>query len=170
MLLLNGPTRMKTGDAMLTQGANAEGVVYDTWVKHDTLATSIDCSKDGRTRQEFADECDINFLLRHYEDTGAWKSFNRLEPVYMDIPENIHDLPTALRVLERATASFMQLNARQRAEFDNDPVKFVQYCDDPANLPKLREMGLAPPAPVEAPPIKVEVTNAPASSPESPKP
>lgn len=143
----------------LVQGVNSDGVVYTApYVQHDTLATSLDCSKDGKTRQEFAAECDINTLLEHYENTGAWKSFNRMEPVYMDVTE-VHDLPSAMQLLAHAEARFMTLPAKVRATFDNDPVRFVQYCEDPKNIEQLREWELAPrPAPEPAP-IKVEVTN-----------
>lgn len=148
---------------MAEQGVNQDGYVY-TWpyVQHDTLETSIDCSKDGRTRQEFAAECDINTLLEHYESTGAWKSFNRQEPVYMDVAD-VHDLPSAMAVLEQATQAFMTLPAKTRAEFDNDPVRFVTYCEDPENLPRLRDLGLARPLPPEPAPIKVELANPPAA-------
>ena len=109
---------------MQKQGFNSVGEEYSwPYVEHDTLATSLDCSKDGRTRQEFKDECDINVILNHYEDTGAWKSFNRAEPVYLDLADGVPDLATAMQVMERARESFMTLTARQRAEFDNDPIR-----------------------------------------------
>lgn len=144
----------------MDQGVNQDGYVY-TWpyVEHDTSATSIDCSKDGRTRQEFAADCDINVILQHYEDTGAWRSFNRVEGQYLDLSEGVPDLASALRVLDQATAAFMTLPARTRAEFDNDPVRFVAFCEDGENLEKLREWGLAKPAPVEEKPIRVEMVN-----------
>lgn len=144
------------------QGTNADGEPYGSpYVEHDTSATSIDCSHDGKTRQEFAAECDINVLLAKYETTGVLNHYSRMEPLYMDLGDGVPDLATALAYLERAQEAFMTLNASARREFDNDPVKFVQFAENPDNLPRMREWGLAPPLPVEPAPVKVELTNPP---------
>lgn len=150
----------------MRQGCNSEGELYSwPYVEHDTLETSIDCSSDGRTRQEFAAECDINVLLDRYEKTGVLTHYSRVEPVYMDLSNGVPDLATALAYLEHAQESFMQLNASARREFDNDPVKFVDFASRPENIERMREWGLAPPLPVEPRPVQVEVINAAAEEP-----
>lgn len=123
-------------------------------------AIYCDCSDlPSLTRQEFANECDVNFLMSQFEKTGIFPgSLNNMPPRYLDVSD-VPDLPTALNLLNEATQAFMSLPAVTRREFDNDPVKFIQFAENPDNIEKMREWKLAPPAPVEPPPAKVEVTN-----------
>lgn len=142
---------------MRKQGENASGnALSSVYVQHDKIG--LDCSHDGRTRQEFADECDINILMSRYEKTGTLNHFSKQTPEYLDLGE-VPDLHTALTVLEKADRAFMSLPAAIRREFDNDSVKFVQYAENPENLDRMREWGLAPPKPVEPGPVRVEVVN-----------
>lgn len=133
-------------------------------------ALYIDCSDlPSLTRQEFADECDINVLMAQFEKTGIIPSnMNKGEPRYLDVTD-VPDLPEALNLLNEATAAFMSLPAIVRRDFDNDPVKFINFAENPENIEKMREWKLAPPAAVEPPPLKVEVTN-PFDQPDGTKP
>lgn len=135
---------------MLVQGQNADGMRYEYYVKQD-VDTAFHCDDDGMTRQEFKDECDINVLMATYERTGALPPMRSGEPQYLDV-SNVPDLQEALSVVAAAEAAFMRLPAKVRKEFDNDPVKFVEYAENPENLEQMRTWGLAPPKPVEAPP------------------
>lgn len=120
------------------------------------------------TRQEFADECDINNLMAQYEKTGIIPSnMNNNVPQFLDVSD-VPDLMQANNILIEATAAFMALPATVRREFDNDAIKFVSFAQDPENLPQMRTWGLAPPEPVEPPPQKVEVIN-PAPPADAPK-
>jgi hypothetical protein len=125
-------------------------------------ALYLDCSNlPSLTRQEFAEECDINILMAKYEKTGILPSnVNANEPRYLDVSD-VPDLMVAHQVLQDATTAFMSLPATIRRDFDNDPIKFINYAENPENIEKLREWKLAAPAPVEPPPQKVEVINPP---------
>lgn len=122
----------------------------------------VDCSNlPSLTRQEFADECDINKLMAQYEKTGFLPSHsNPLEPRYLDVSD-VPDLMQAHAVLTEATASFMSLPATVRRDFDNDPIKFINFAENPENIEKLREWKLAPPAPLPPEPQLVQVVNPP---------
>lgn len=134
----------------------------------DFQMTTSDRSSDmsvfppSLTRQEFADECDINVLMLRYEATGVISHVNRAQPVYMDLTQ-VPDLRGALDVMREATLAFNSLPAKVRREFDYDPQKFVDYAQDPANLGKMREWGLAPPPAELPPPLRVEVVPVPAA-------
>lgn len=123
-------------------------------------AIFLDCSNlPSLTRQEFADECDINKLMAQYEKTGILPTnVNTGQPRYLDVSD-VPDLQAAHHVLHEATIAFMSLPATIRRDFDNDPVKFINFAENPENLPKMREWKLAPPLPTEAPPQKVEIIN-----------
>lgn len=157
-----------------TSEHDAEGVLLNessAYVEIDRSnpAILVDCSNlPSLTRQEFADECDINKLMAQYEKTGILPTVNGREPQYIDV-SNVPDLAEAHRILQEATASFMSLPATVRRDFDNDPIKFINFAEDPENLEKLREWKLAPPAPVEPPPQKVEIINPPEPTPSQGK-
>lgn len=127
-------------------------VRYGAYVPHQKVTS--DPQGDSRTRQEFAAECDINTILKRFEKTGAVSHINPRRPQYLDLPGDI-DFQVAMNVMADAERAFMSLPARVRSEFENDPQKFVLFAQNPENLPKLRELGLA--KPLEAPREPVEV-------------
>lgn len=156
---------------MRYHGTNSDGEPLSSfYVEKDgaTDAFNLDCSDlPSATRQEFADECDINKLMAQYEKTGILPAMNSSEPRYLDVSD-VPDLRAAMDTLQAATAAFMSLPASVRREFDNDALKFVDFAENPENLEKLREWKLAPPKPAEVPPQKVEVVNQ-TPAPEAPK-
>lgn len=122
-------------------------------------------------RQEFAEECDINQLMKRYETyagTGPGNlPLSNNDPskmFYADftaLPMNLIDYHQYMAEAEHA---FMTLPAVVRREFENSPYLFVEFASDPANLEQMRTWGLAPAAPKEPPPQKVEIVNPPAES------
>lgn len=151
-------------------GINSDGELLSSAYVHKDNSDpcySVDFTDSpSLTRQEFAAECDINTLMSQYEKTGVINHFNSGEPQYVDFTE-IPDLQNSLHVLADATAAFMSLPATVRRDFNNDPTQFLEFASDPKNLDKMREYGLAPPAPpVQEEKIqKVEIV-----SPEGKKP
>ena len=128
------------------------------FVPHEPVDLCFD--EPSRTRQEFADECDINVLMRKFEATGVVSHVNERQPMYLDLSDGVPDLATALDIVREANLAFMSLPARARAEFDNDPVKFVAFAQDPENMQQMVDWGLAVFTP-EAQPAKVEIVNLP---------
>lgn len=121
-------------------------------------ALYCDCSDlPSLTRQEFADECDINKLMAQYEKTGILPSnINSAQPRYLDVSD-VPDLRTAMDHLHNSTAAFMALPASVRKEFDNDPLKFVDFAVNSENIEQMRKWGLAPPAPLPPAPQEVVI-------------
>nr|AVQ10275.1 minor capsid protein [Gokushovirinae environmental samples] len=125
------------------------------------------------TRQEMSDDCDINVIMKRYERTGMLPFNATQPPAYLDLTMTPPDLMTAMNLMNNAESAFMSLPANVRKEFDNDPMRFVEFASDAQNIERMREFGLAPPAPVEPAPIRVELANPPepeARSPEGKKP
>lgn len=120
------------------------------------------------TRQEMSPDCDINVIMARYERTGLVPTNLNAAPTYLDLTQTPPDLMTALNMINDADDAFMRLPATVRKEFDNDAMRFVEYASDGNNIEQLREWGLAPPAPVEAPPMRVSVVDD-ARSPEAKK-
>lgn len=123
---------------------------------------------EGRTREEFAEDCDINVIMARYEKTGVISHNSPREPRYVDFTEIPDNLQEALTMLDDAKASFMELPASVRREFDNDPMQFVEYASDPSNLDQMREWGLAPPRAASVSPPVGEPAPAPGTPSDSP--
>lgn len=128
--------------------------------KQSGMRADIGVFEPSLTRQEFAEECDINTIMARYEATGAISHVNRNEPVYLDTTL-YPGLQGAMDAFKAAAASFNALPAKVRREFDNDPQKFVDFAADPENVDRMREWGLAAPEKAPDAPIRVEVVSPP---------
>lgn len=130
---------------------------YNYDVEEASLESGLECKDDSLAIQSQAEEADINTIVKRFGVTGQLPQVSRL-PSYEDF-EGIFDYRSAMDAVVEADRLFMQVPAKIRARFSNDPAEFVAFCSAPGNLPELRRMGLAPePAEVASTP------SAPASS------
>lgn len=104
---------------------------------------AIKCEDDSLTVQSDRESSDINFIMRNYHRTGQLPPVSRL-PSFGDF-DGVADFREALEVVREAEHQFMQLPAQVRARFDNDAVQFVEFCDNPSNLPELVGLGILDP-------------------------
>lgn len=112
-------------------------------------------AEQGRTKQSFRDECDINNIMAKFIKTGVTTHINTHGGQYFDC-EAI-DFREALEVIQNAEDMFMDLPAVVRRSFSNDPAEFLEFVQNPANADKLAEMGLTGAPPKDAAPIpKIE--------------
>lgn len=121
------------------------------------------------TEQSHKDQCDVNRILERFQKTQLDVFAHRLGAgEYMDV-SNVPDYQTALMQVRAAEEMFMEVPAEIRAEFDNDPGRFLSFVQDPGNVERMREMGLMPPeAPGKA--EEAEVAPPPAEPPPAPNP
>lgn len=126
---------------------------YDT--NELSLATGLvieDNEQNNRTKQEFAEEVDINTLLRRFNITGQMPE-NVRAPTYGDFTE-VTDFQSAVNAIAQANEAFDQMPAEVRYRFNNDPERFVAFVDDEANRSEAEKLGLVfprPPAEPETP-------------------
>lgn len=111
------------------------------------------------TRQEFAEDADVNNIVKRYDAHMADPTRSIREPIYYDFTVMPETLMDAMTVLQDGEKAFMTLPASVRKEFDNNPAAFVDYASDPGNVDQMREWGLAKPLPEPEKPMRVEVTN-----------
>jgi phage internal scaffolding protein len=97
-------------------------------------------TRPSRTKQSFRDECDINHILRQFNVTGQLPT-GSVQPQYGDF-SGITDYQSALNAVMAAQDSFLQLPAKVRAKFDNDPALFVEFASDEANRDEMKALGL----------------------------
>lgn len=107
------------------------------------------CEDISLAVQSQADDADINVIVKRFGLTGELP-LNKRVPLPADLFIDGMEYRECLEAVMAAQASFASLPAVVRSTFENDAEKFVAFAEDPANLAKLREWGLAPPAP-EAP-------------------
>lgn len=97
---------------------------------------------ETEVQQHFAEECDINNIMRQYEQTGLWTHVNQYQGEYGDFTDVV-DYQTAYDVVLKADEMFSTLPAVVRARFENDPASFLAFVDNPANTDELVKLGLA---------------------------
>jgi len=94
--------------------------------------------KDGRTKQSFKDETDINKIMMRAEKTGTISHLNKHQGSYSDFAE--FDYFENLQKLTRGREIFDDLPAEVRNEFANSPSDFFKYVNDPANKDRLETL------------------------------
>lgn len=103
----------------------------------------IDCSKDEvLTQQSSKDECDINLIIAKAKRGAEISHLNPRTPFYGDFTQIPKDLRECLMAVRKADEAFMSLDAVVRRRFDNDPVKLLDFLNDPANRKEAIELGL----------------------------
>lgn len=118
------------------------------------MSTTLTNSRDGDrlttpvgelslTRQEFADECDVNHIMRGMERSGVINHLNPLSGSFGDFT-GVSDYQTALHEVEAAQAEFDALPSRVRNRMANDPANLIAFMEDDANEDEARELGLLP--------------------------
>lgn len=105
--------------------------------------SGIDCGTEGGAKQSFKEECDINTIVAQYAKTGLLTPVVQRPPEFVDVSE-VGDYRTALEHVRIADDMFMQLGSAIRGEFENDPAIFLDFCTDPQNEDRMRELGLLP--------------------------
>lgn len=115
----------------------------------------VNTGEESLVQQQFADEVDINTIIRRFGLGGA----PAYAPgVYGDFT-GVTDYWSAREAVERAEAGFMQLPAEARDKFDNDAGKFLMYAesvteDDMIEFLGLRKLPVTPEVKVETlPPV-----------------
>jgi phage internal scaffolding protein len=109
--------------------------------------TGLKCLDKSLTKQSFAEEADINTIVRKFLQTGELPTNVRL-PTYGDFT-GLTDYHAAMNAVAQANEAFDQLPANIRTRFHNDPGEFVDFCSDDKNREEAIKLGLVPPPPLE---------------------
>lgn len=134
--------------------------------------SGVDCLFDRETgeatpsltQQHFADECDINTIVKRFGLTGQLPQGVRA-PTFGDF-EDVPSYHEAMNAIKEADQAFYSMPADVRSRFFNDPGRFVDFCSDEANRAEAEKLGLVvakPPAAAEVVPATASVVGAPAA-------
>lgn len=107
-----------------------------------------------RTKQSFADSCDVNKILKKAQQTGVISHYEMHKRQYGDF-ESFDFLEASLKIT-KGREIFEALPSEVRNEFGNSPAAFFSYVNDPENklnldklLPAIAEPGAFFPNPVK---------------------
>ena len=128
----------------------------------DTMKVEKMFTGASRTKTEFADEANINNIVRRANISGVLPQGSR-QPLFGDFSE-IQTYEEAQGQITAAQESFLQLPAELRAKFDNNVADLLDFIDNPANEEEAISLGLLP---EKEQPVSQVVNEAPAEPIES---
>lgn len=105
------------------------------------LKVQVGPFEKSRTKQSFAKEANVNFIVDRYQKTGAAEHLQVHQGKYGEFSEI--DYHTALNTVLSAENMFESLPSSVRNRFDNDPGQFVDFATNPQNHADMVDMGLA---------------------------
>lgn len=132
---------------------------------------------DGRTKQAFKDSTDINKILKKAQKAGSISHLQKHGAYYGDFADfNFDDAQFALA---RARTIFEELPSQVRKDFGQNPARFFEFVNDPANagkladlMPELAKPGVHPAVVSQRQKVAMEASDAPSEpvTPEVPAP
>lgn len=113
-----------------------------------SLAVGLDCAVDpdtgeelvSLTQQSFAEECDINEIVRRFGLTGEMPQSFAM-PMAGDFT-GISDFHSAVNMVVQAQEEFETLPAELRKRFANDPGELIAFLGDERNREEAVKLGL----------------------------
>lgn len=113
-----------------------------------SLESGLACLDPSRTQQNFAEETDINTIVKRFNLTGELPS-NFRAPQYGDF-DGVADYQSALNQVIAANDAFMSMPAGLRARFHNNPQNLIEFLSREENREEAVKLGLLK-APEKAP-------------------
>ena len=95
-----------------------------------------------RTKSEFADEANINNIVKRCMNGAAMPTGSRT-PLFGDFSE-VADFTSAQTLIAQANAEFEQLPSEVREKFGNNVSDLMDFLDDENNIDEAIALGLAP--------------------------
>jgi phage internal scaffolding protein len=96
----------------------------------------------SRTKSEFADEANINNIVKRCMNGAAMPTGSRT-PLFGDFTE-VADFSSAQTLIAEANSEFEQLPSDIREKFGNDVSQLMDFLDDENNAAEAIELGLLP--------------------------
>lgn len=114
---------------------------FNTLYDHESVK-GLECTEPTLTEQSHKDSCDINYILKRFETTGELPDMIRQNPIYGDFSD-VGSYQEAMHIVQQAQLQFASLSSKIRERFQNDASQFLAFCENPANVEEMVELGLA---------------------------
>lgn len=95
----------------------------------------------NRTRQEFRQECDLNWIISRYTPEALIESYNSFKGHFGDYSE-VPDYGVARERVKELNAWFDSLPAKIRRKFNHSVCECVDFLEDRANFDEAVSLGL----------------------------
>lgn len=116
-------------------------IPYHYDVEQASFDSGVTCPpEEDRTQQQFAEEVDINTIVRRFGLTGELP-INPHPPLSGDFTDVV-DFSTAMQAVRTAQEGFNAFPAELRARFNHDPQRMLEFLSDSSNLPEAIKLGL----------------------------
>ena len=116
----------------------------------ERVQTEFDPEEPSMTEQHHKKSCDINHIMKKYENSGFVEHVNKYQGNYSDL-SGLTSYHESMNIVTRAQQAFEQLPSNIRTQFSNDPGKFVEFVSNPDNKDEMEKMGLIETQPDYAP-------------------
>lgn len=125
-----------------------------------SLESGTRCDDPHLAQQQFLEESDINTIVERFGLNGEMP-VSPVVPSYGDFSE-VTDFQSAMNAVVAAQAGFMELPAKVRARFSNDPQQLLEFLANGENRKEAIALGLIPePVAPEVPVASPEASKAP---------
>lgn len=115
----------------------------DNYTAKDAEAYGVSFAGEvSLTKQADAESCDINYILKRYEQTGLLPEMAERNPQYGDFSD-VGSYQEAMQIVAHANSQFALLSANVRERFANDPAKFLEFMERPDTAEEAAKLGLA---------------------------
>lgn len=92
------------------------------------------------TQQHHADDCDINKIMKKHRKDRAIIIDGARKGLFADLI-GAPDYMESIKIIQRANDAFHTLPSSERARFENDPKKFIDYLSDKTKLDEQYDKG-----------------------------
>lgn len=103
---------------------------------------STGVGKESLTHQECKRECDINFLVKRYCETGNWGVGDGRLPMDSSLVNFDGDFQSIMDSMIATRAEFDALPSNIRDRFANDPARLISFLADSNNRDEAVKLGL----------------------------
>ena len=111
---------------------------------HDpSVKTAIHFNAPSLTKRSMQAECDINNIMRKFQNTGLIDHQNTHQGQYGDFT-SAEDYHASMTRIVEAQEMFEALPSTIRRRFHNDPAEFLEFVADAENRPEAEKLGLVP--------------------------
>lgn len=102
--------------------------------------TRVHFEDESLTQQHHTETVDIHNILKKYKQTGVIQHVAQYKGSYGDFA-SAPDFQTAQNIIAQADSMFETVPAHIRADFDNDPAKFLEFMQNNENIEAIEEYG-----------------------------
>lgn len=132
---------------------------------YERIGYPIEVFEESLTQQQYADECDVNNILKRHRDMNVNLDVGGT-PMFGDFA-NVPSYHEAMNVVVEARTQFDALPSDVRTRFGNDPQLFFDFMQNNDNYEEAVKLGLCQ-RNVDPEPVTVRVVSEPAAPAISP--